>query len=84
MANNESGALYYYTSFPILRWDQMSAAEFAQHAALLKRAGRPLHVITTEAEENHVLTQRIPARWKKITNLAQRSIWRYEGPTATP
>ncbi|MEI8088673.1 MAG: hypothetical protein WCG63_03675 [Opitutaceae bacterium] len=84
ITNNDSGALYYYTPFPILRWDQMNAAEFAQHAALLKRAGRPLHLITTEAEENHVLTQRIPARWKKITNLAQRSIWCYEGPTATP
>ena len=84
ITNNDSGALYYYTPFPILRWDQMNAAEFAQHAALLMRAGRPLHLITTEAEENHVLTQRIPARWEKITNVAQRSIWRYEGPTATP
>jgi hypothetical protein len=84
LTNNDSGALYYYTSFPILRWDQMSAAEFTQHAAHLTRADRPLHLITTEAEENHVLTQRVPARWEKITTVAQRSIWRYNGPAAAP
>jgi hypothetical protein len=84
LTNNDSGALYNYTSFPILRWDQMSAAEFTQHAAHLTRADRPLHLITTEAEEHHVLTQRVPARWKKITTVAQRSIWRYNGPAAAP
>jgi hypothetical protein len=84
LTNNDSGALYYYTSFPILRWDQMSSAEFTQHAAHLTRADRPLHLITTEAEENHVLTQRVPARWEKITTVAQRSIWRYNGPAAAP
>ena len=84
LTNNDSGALYYYTSFPILRWDQMSAAEFTQHAAHLTRAGRPLHLIITEAEENHVLTQRVPASWGKIATVAQRSIWRYNGPATAP
>ncbi|NBQ57269.1 MAG: hypothetical protein EBU32_02540 [Opitutaceae bacterium] len=84
LTNNDSGALYYYTPFPILRWDQMSSAEFTQHAAYLTRAGRPLHLITNEAEENHVLTQRVPARWEKITTLVQRSVWRYNGPATTP
>lgn len=84
LTNNESGALYYYTSFPILRWDQMSAAEFAQHAASLARMGRPLHLITSLDEENQVLTARVPARWEKLAVVAHRSIWRYTGPATPP
>ena len=84
LTNQDSGALYYYTSFPILRWDQMSTTEFNAHAAHLTRAGRPLYLITPEHEAEFVLTQRVPARWEKISTVAQRSIWRYNGPTPTP
>ncbi len=84
LTNSDSGALYYYTPFPILRWDQMSTVEFTQHAAYLTRTGRALHLVTNEAEEDQVLTQRVPARWEKITTLAQRSVWRYNGPANTP
>ncbi|MBC7368021.1 MAG: hypothetical protein H7343_14610 [Undibacterium sp.] len=83
LTNADSGALYYYTAFPILRWDQMSPAEFAAHAAHLTRAGRPLHLVIFVSEENYVLNERVPARWEKVAVIAQRSIWRYVGP-ATP
>ena len=79
-AHAESGALYYYTPFPILRWDQMSPAEFSAHAAHLARAGRPLHLVVHESEESSALNERAPARWEKVAALSQRTIWRYVGP----
>ena len=84
LTNNDSGALYYYTPFPVLRWDQMSAEEFSRHAAQLTRAGRPLHLIVTTDEEAHVLTERAPARWEKTSVVAHRSIWRYLGLLSAP
>ncbi len=78
----DSGAIHYYTPFAVLRWDQVSADEFARHAAFLTRAGRPLYLIVSPAEETHVLGERLPARWQKVTLVAGRSIWLYAGPLA--
>ena len=80
LANADSGALYRYTPFPVLRWDQMGPAEFSAHAAHFVRASRPLYLVTFTAEEDLVLGERVPARWEKITQIANRSIWRYAGP----
>ena len=80
LTNADSGSLYYYTPFPVLRWDQMSAAEFSAHATHLSRAGRPLHLVTLVSEEAHVLNERVPAHWEKVAVVAQRSIWRYVAP----
>jgi hypothetical protein len=80
LANSDSGALYYYTTLPILRWDQMSPEEFKRHAAHLAHAARPLHLIIPTSEETSVLTERAPAHWEKIAVVANRSIWRYAGP----
>jgi hypothetical protein len=80
LTNADSGSLHYYTPFPILRWDQMSAAEFSAQASHLARAGRPLHLVTLVAEEAHVLHERVPAHWEKVAVVAQRSIWRYVAP----
>ena len=80
LANSESGALYYYTSLPILRWDQISPEEFRRHAAHLTGADRPLYLIIPTSEATQVLTDRTPARWEKIAVVANRSLWRYAGP----
>jgi len=80
LANADSGALYRYTPFPVLRWDQMSPAEFTAHAAHFARASRPLYLVTFAAEETHVLGERVPARWEKIANVENRRIWRHAGP----
>ena len=79
-ANHDSGALYCYTAFPIVRWDQLDPAEFAAHAAHLARAGRPLYLVIFVDEENEVLRGRAPARWEKVALVARRSIWRYIAP----
>jgi hypothetical protein len=58
----------------------MGPAEFSAHAAHFVRASRPLYLVTFTAEEDLVLGERVPARWEKITQIANRSIWRYAGP----
>lgn len=80
LTNTDSGSLYYYTPFPILRWDQVSVAEFSAQAAHLTRAGRPLHLVILVSEESLALNERVPARWEKVAVVAQRSIWRYVAP----
>lgn len=80
LTNADSGSLYYYTPFPILRWDQVSVAEFSAQAAHFARAGRPLYLVILVSEESLALNERVPARWEKVAIVAQRSIWRYAAP----
>lgn len=76
----DSGAIYYYTSFPIVRWDVMSADDFSRHVTAIARARQPLYLIVFPFEETRALGEHPPARWEKTAVVAGRNIWRYLGP----
>lgn len=78
----DSGAIYYYTSFPVLRWDQMDPAGFLRSANDFTLARRPLYALVFPSEEKEMLTTYAPGRWEKAADVAGRGIWRYTGVTA--
>jgi hypothetical protein len=70
-----SGAIYYYTDFPILRWDLMGAPDFVHYATLAKNAGRPIYALIFEAEEKDALHERCPGEWTRIGTVRNIGLW---------
>ncbi len=64
-----SGALYFYTDFPVLRHDMMPPAEFLRYAAIARAAGRPLCAVVFDSEEAQ-LRSRCPGPWRTLGTVA--------------
>jgi hypothetical protein len=76
-----SGAIYYYTGLPVLRWDQISAEDFARYAPAAAAAGRPIYALLFAVEREEALQRRMPGRWEKLADFRGAAIWRL---TAAP
>lgn len=70
------GALYAYTDFPILRWDQIDPAQFARFTALTARSGRPVCAVLFDSEEKEALRQRCPGEWTRLGSVKNVGLWR--------
>jgi hypothetical protein len=75
VAFQTSGAVYYYTQNPILRWDQVEAAQFALLAKLAQAAGRPIYALIFNAEEKQALRERCPGDWTRLTTVHNLGLW---------
>jgi hypothetical protein len=82
-----SGALFYYTDYPLVRWDMMPAAEFQRIAAACTAAGRPVYatLLPFEIEDADwkAFQKHLTGHWTQIGAVHHVSIWRYDLP-ATP
>jgi len=74
-----SGALYFYSEFPVLRWDQMDAAAFGRYAALARQAGRPVCAVIFDFEEKDAF-QRCPGGWRRLATLRNVGLWQLAAP----
>jgi 4-amino-4-deoxy-L-arabinose transferase-like glycosyltransferase len=85
-AKQLSGALFYYTHFPLLRWDSFRGDSFAPVEARLKARGQPLYAVLFpyETEQFRALTDHLPGRWTKVGFVRQVTVWRLEGPESEP
>lgn len=78
-----SGALYYYTDFLLLRWDQIDPSKIPPLLAAVRSAGRPVYAILYGFEEAGA-QERIGGHWKKIARIRNNAtVWQVELP-ATP
>jgi hypothetical protein len=79
-----SGALFYYTDYPLVRWDMMSPAEFQRIAAVCALAGRPLYACLYPFEiddaEWSAFPKHLAGHWTQIGTVRHVSIWRYDSP----
>lgn len=73
---NFSGALYYYTEFPVLRWDQVDAADFRRYAALAGKAGRTVAALEFRWEEPKALRERCPGEWTRVAEVGNAVLWK--------
>lgn len=71
-----SGTLYFYTDFPILRWDQINPEDFSRYDAALRKEGRPLYAALLRDSVEDALTQRMPGRWEKVAEIDICTLWR--------
>ena len=76
-----SGSFYYYTSLPILRWDQIQPSHFRTYGSALLEAGRPLYAVLFAFEQESALKERMPGRWEKIVTIHEVGIWRLTSVT---
>jgi hypothetical protein len=71
-----SGAVYFYTDLPVLRWDQLEEARFAEFVAAATRAGRPICAVDFQWEEDTALRKRCPGNWERLVTIRNAAIWR--------
>jgi len=71
-----SGALYFYTDLPVLRWDQVKPARFPEFVALAQKAGRQICAVDFKWEEDKALREHCPGNWERVTTLKNAAIWR--------
>ncbi len=76
-----SGALYYYTDFLLLRWDQIDPSKVPPLIAALREGHRPVYAILYEFEEADARA-RLGGQWKKITKIRNATMWQVELPLA--
>ncbi len=74
-----SGALYHYTSFAILRSDQVGPADFAGYADRLRPAGREIGAVLFETEEAEAF-RRCPGNWTRVARVGNVGLWRLAPP----
>jgi hypothetical protein len=79
---NTCGALYAYTDFAILRWEQIDAARFAKLAVLAHQAGRPICAVIFDSEVKEALHERCPGEWTRVGTVKNVGLWRLTAATA--
>jgi hypothetical protein len=81
-AGQTSGALFYYTDFPLLKWDALSREDWRSVAASIAEHRQPLYAVLFpfEVEESGALTDRMPGAWAQVGTVRHITIWRYDGP----
>jgi hypothetical protein len=81
IAGLNSGALYYYTNFPVLRWEFVNPAEFAKFRELTEKSGRPICALLFQLEEREALQEHCPGNWTSLATRQNISLWRLDsGP----
>lgn len=85
-AMQTSGALFYYTKFPVIRWNSIAPADFQRIAAACTAAGRPVYaaLFPFEIDESQwaAFSRHLPGRWTQVGAVRQVSIWRCDSPSA--
>ena len=74
-----SGAFFYYTDFPLVRWDTLKPERFARLAAAV--GPRPLFAVLFPHEVTDALKLNSTGLWTQIGAVRQVTIWRW-APTA--
>jgi hypothetical protein len=79
-----SGALFYYTDYPLVRWDMISPADFQRIAAACTAAGRPIYAalfpFEIEDADQSAFQKHLNGHWTQIGAVRYVSIWRYDSP----
>jgi hypothetical protein len=71
-----SGSYYYYTDFPVMRWDGVKQPEFDRFAARLRAEGRPVYAALMPFEIERAFGQHVADRWEKVAQIGHLGIWR--------
>jgi hypothetical protein len=76
-----SGSLFFYTSFPVMRWDQIDPPGFGRYAELAGKNGRPVCAVLFESEENEAF-RKCPGPWSKLATIGNVGLWQLDVPKA--
>ena len=80
LAMQASGALFYYTSVPIVRWDQCDRATLERLERRALSVGRPLYAVVFPSEIKELRAfDRVPGRWIEVGRIQQVTVWKLVG-----
>jgi hypothetical protein len=79
VVSQASGALFYFTPFTLLRYEEISPSIAQRAESTLQSEGRPLYAVLFPFEEGAL--KRLPGRWDHLASIDDVSIWRCEIPT---
>jgi hypothetical protein len=77
LAMQVSGAVFYYTDFPIVRWDRCQRSELQALESRVLATGRPLYAVffPFEIEDLRALDH-VPGYWQRIGHVRHVTVWR--------
>lgn len=70
-----SGALYYYTGFPVMRWDSLKPEDFKRYAAVFRQAKRPVYAMFFEGEATSAF-EHMPDKWEPVETVSGIAFWK--------
>lgn len=73
-----SGALFYYTDFTLVRWDQLGGAWARRVDDAVRRDGRPLYAVLFPFEEKALGA--LPGKWVRVGGVEDVGVWRRDAP----
>lgn len=82
IAGAQSGALFYYTDFAILRWEFVNSAQWEAFRTRAAQAGRPVGAVLFDVEKTEALEQRCRGTWTQVVRLNNLALWRLDAPAA--
>jgi hypothetical protein len=75
-----SGALFYYTDFPIVRWDFLRPDTFRHVGAAVLAEGRPLYAVLFPYDlELDAFTGHLHGRWVRAGAIDDVTVWEFAG-----
>jgi len=84
-AMQTSGSLFYYTKYPVIRWDAIAPDDFHRIAAACTAAHLPVYATLFPFELEDArwteIERRLPGHWTQIGSVRHVSLWRYDPPT---
>ena len=78
-----SGALYFYTPFLLIRWDQTLADRMAELFAVLQQEKRPVYAMLYDFEKSDAFV-RMGGRWNQIATVGNTTVWQLEAASTAP
>ena len=78
-----SGALYFYTPFMLIRWDQVMVARLPDLLAALRMEKRPVYAVLYDFESREA-RERLGGHWKQIATVRSATFWQLETAPAAP
>lgn len=84
VAMQMSGSIFYYTPFPIVRWDHLDERSLPCLERTVREQNLPLYAVLFphEQAESRVLDKCIPGHWVEVGRIDTVSVWRREFDTS--
>ena len=74
IAEQFSGATYYYTNFVLIRSNELDGATAGRVRAAVRAEGRPVYAVTFPLELGIIAT--LPGKWVRVASVEDVAIWR--------
>jgi len=72
----DSGALFYYTDFTLVRSDLLQPDQFRALVQVAHASGRPIYAALQNFEQDDTFQKHLPGNWAKVERVRVTTIWK--------